>query len=261
MADVTFVNGDTIFKDADVKWGSVTLLNITISPTSSSKLLGESVTYTITANYSDGSSVDVTALSTLISSNTALVSMIGNVGSCVGVGSCVITATYGIFYALATVAVVDYVLIWASNGVENLTMTSTKQLIIYAELSDGTTTDVTSLCSFSSRDTNLLTVVAGGLCSAWYEGQVVVEVSMSSLLGDTLTTEITFFIPGLIASKSLYPLISECKTPTFMEEKMLETQNSPLSNSSSTTTTWLLPAAVSGSKKADLDTVKTTWSK
>lgn len=261
MADVTFVSGDTIFKDEDVKWGSVTLLNITISPTPTTKLVGDTVTYTVTAHYSDGSSVDVTSLSTLLSSNSALVSMGGNVGSCVGVGSCVITATYGIFYALAVVEVVDYTLIWADSGVENLTMTSTKQLLIYAELSNGTTVDVTSLCTFSSRDTNLLSVTDGGLCSAWYEGQVVVEISMSSLLGDTLTTEVTFFIPGLLASKSLYPLISECKTPTFMGEKMLETQNSPLSNSSFTSSPWLLPSETSGSKKSDLDTVKTTWSK
>lgn len=146
------------------------ITGLTFTPSQATIKKGDPISVKVEANYSDGSSENVTAQTTLSSSNSAIanVDSSGNVTvpeSSKG-GTVYIRGSYGGKGGAAMVTVLGPPI------VKNLIFTTSNttldkgepvQVNVSAVYSDGTSKDVTSEVSFSSSNVNLGTVDASGL--------------------------------------------------------------------------------------------------
>jgi uncharacterized protein YjdB len=160
-----------------------TVSAIRITPSTASIKVGDSQTYTVDADYSDGSSTTLTSGVTLTSSN-GIVASVGSGGgglppfgggqqlSATGLaaGSTTITASYaasGTTYtatsSLAVTPATTVLGIYTLPATASVAANGTQQFRAYTENSDGTTTDVTTSGStdWSTSNGTLATITTG----------------------------------------------------------------------------------------------------
>ena len=145
-------------RDAPVDAAPI-LTSIEISPPNPILVTGTTLPVVITAVYSDGSTKDVSSLSTVTSSAPAYVTVSGTTLTGVHPGTATITATYQGKTATATVIVVDTTLQSISiQTVAPVPVGQTVNLVATGVFADGSKQDVTSQATWTSSDPTIASV-------------------------------------------------------------------------------------------------------
>ena len=145
-------------RDAPVD-AAPTLTSIEISPPNPILVTGTTLPVVITAVYSDGSTKDVSSLSTVTSSAPAYVTVSGTTLTGVHPGTATITATYQGKTATATVIVVDTTLQSISiQTVAPVPVGQTVNLVATGVFADGSKQDVTSQATWTSSAPTIASV-------------------------------------------------------------------------------------------------------
>lgn len=144
-----------------------TILSLVVEPDSLTIAKGGKAAITVTANYSDGSSQDVTSLATITSDAPAVASInADNSIQAVGVGSANVTATFNSSESdPIPVTVTDATVSTLTITPDPLSLAkgTQQQLTATAEFSDASSRDVTSEVSWSTVDSALVSVSSSGL--------------------------------------------------------------------------------------------------
>ncbi|HTW58074.1 MAG TPA: Ig-like domain-containing protein [Terriglobales bacterium] len=157
--------------------GTKTLSSVVVTPASASIVVGATQQFTATANYSDGSTVNVTSNGAAWSSSATSIATISASGlaTAVAAGSATVTATYqgvaGSVTLASTASPVTAVAV-APTSV-NLVVGGTEQFAATATYANGTTATVTSSATWSSGNTSVVTVNSTGLATAEGAGTAI----------------------------------------------------------------------------------------
>ena len=147
-----------------------TILSLTIEPDSITIEQGGKANIIVTANFSDGTSDDVTSVATVTMDNAAIASInADNTIQAVGVGSANVTAAFNSeqsepISVTVTNATVSSIAI--TPDPLSLAKGTSKQLTATAEFSDGTSRDITEDVTWSTADLSLVSVNSSGLVRA-----------------------------------------------------------------------------------------------
>ena len=171
---------------------AATVESIAVTPANPTLANGASQQFTATATFSDNSTQNVSSSATWMSGTTSVATITnpGGVASVVAdTGTSQISATFGGQTGSTTLTASD-------ATVESITVTpnpavlaegQTQQFTATANLSDGSTPDVTDMATWSSDDTNIATIVAmganGGLASTAGIGNTQVTATFGGQTG------------------------------------------------------------------------------
>lgn len=171
------------------------LVSLAVTPASVVVRTGQSLQFTATATYSDGSTRDVSSSVTWASGDPS-VATIASSGVALGRarGSTSITASSGAISNTATLTV---------NGPDSLVITpasprlpvgASTQFTATATFFDGTTADISSAVTWSSDDTSVATVSSTGVVTALQPGMVTISAT-----DGTVSAQDSVLVLGLTA--------------------------------------------------------------
>jgi uncharacterized protein YjdB len=156
------------------------VMSISVSPNPVSIRKGDSKQLTVTAFLSDGTSKAVTNEATYWTDNTSLAT-VSSAGLVTGkaIGATTVTATYqGKSYAVTVnVRAPDVTSISVSPNPVNIRRGDTRQLVVTALLSDGTSKAVTNEATYRSGNTTIATVSSAGLVTGKAVGTTTVTTT------------------------------------------------------------------------------------
>jgi hypothetical protein len=163
-ADITAALG-AITDTTTITVTPAVLVEIQVSPQRTNTPSGVDVQYSASGIYSDGSFTDLTNEATWLSNNLTVATIDQNgLAQSLSPGATLVSASYegfsGAVLLRVSAAIVTAIQITPA-GLEEPTGTSSN-LTALAELSDGSTEDVTGICSWLSSAPGIVTVVTGG---------------------------------------------------------------------------------------------------
>ncbi len=150
--------------------------SVSVAPSSATVARGATRQLTATALYNNGASQDVTALASWQSSNSTVASVsTSGLVTANAVGTATITASYR-GYSGSTTITVPRTITALSVSPSSITLSpgSGYQLTATAAYDDGTTTNVTSSAAWSSSNTAVASVSAGGYITASSTGTATI---------------------------------------------------------------------------------------
>jgi len=166
------------------------LLFIDVLPASAQLDINETLQLVVTAFYSDGSSSEVTLLSTLVSSEPLIAPVDADgLVTALSEGTAVITATYSDLSDTAQIRVNPPVFdhIEVEPDMVTLPVGYTQQLVVWAYYSDGSRVDATTDATYLPPENGVVSVSPGGLVTALMEGDAPILVSY---LGSFFTCQV-----------------------------------------------------------------------
>ena len=178
---------------------AASLSSLTVSPATNSIAVGVNSQYTVTGNYSDGTSVDLTNSASWSSSNTAVITIVSS-GATRGLatakaqGTATITANSNGLSATATVTVSAATLSSLDIQPSSLALPkgSTSNLTVVGVYSDNSTVDLTASATWASSNTAKVTVsnAAGsrGLVNAVAQGSANVTATYGGMTAQSTVT-------------------------------------------------------------------------
>src|SRR5471030_5593 len=184
----------------------VALTSVTVTPATAALPVAGTVQLTAVANYADGSSHDVTALSAWTSATPAVasVSASGGLATGVSVGSSVLGASFGGQSGSATLTVNPAVLlsIALTPVAPSIAIGATQQFIVNGSYSDGSSRNVGALASYVSATPAVATIgAATGLASGVSAGSTLVTASIGTLSASATLT----VTPATLISLAITP--------------------------------------------------------
>jgi hypothetical protein len=197
-------------------------VSVEVTPIAPTMPIGTVTQFTATAIFSDGSTRNVTAMATWVSSkpNVVGINTMRQRGraTAVATGTAVITATYMGLQGDTTVTVTDAVIVEISVSPQGLTMPvgSRRQFTAQAIRSDGTSMNITGQATWQSDATNVaqvstaggtrgqVTAVGGGMASisATYMG-VTGSVALTVTPATLTQVQVTPFMPTISTGSQL----------------------------------------------------------
>ncbi len=170
----------------------VTPISITVTPPAPAITHPATQQFTATENYSDGSTVDVSATATWSSTNTGIATVNGTgLATSVAAGSTLIHAVKDALTGTATLTVNPAVtLLSVTLAPLNTTIVlgNTQQYTATANYSDGSTVDVTATATWASTVTGVATVNGTGLATSVAAGTTSISATYSAVPGSTPLT-------------------------------------------------------------------------
>jgi trimeric autotransporter adhesin len=180
---------------------SLTVTSVAVSPSTKSIVQGTSTQFTATATYSDGSTRDVSNSAVWSSSNTSIAGVTtststGGAAQGISAGSSTITATIGGKSGTATLTVTAATLqSIAINANATIAKGTTKQYTATGTYSDASTQDITSLVSWTTSASNIVSIsnASGtkGLATGTAQGSSTIQASLSGINSNTSTLTVT----------------------------------------------------------------------
>jgi len=167
-----------------------TISDIFVSPDGLTEPIGISQQYTATADYSDGSSSDLSSGITWVSSAPAVATVDSRgVVTSVGPGTTTISATVGSFSDSSTLTVVPAHLqsITVTPSTAKLSAGTLLQFTATGNFDDGSTQPLTSL-TWSSSAQNLLTIDVNGVAAGVIPGSATVTATSGTISGTASVT-------------------------------------------------------------------------
>ena len=167
-----------------------TISDIFVSPDGLTEPIGVSQQYTATADYSDGSSSDLSSGVTWASSAPAVATVDSSgIVTTVGPGTTTISATVGSFSDSSTLTVVAAQLqsITVAPSTAKFAAGTLLQFTATGTFDDGSTQPLTSL-TWSSSAQNLLTIDANGVATGVVAGSVTVTATSGTISGTASVT-------------------------------------------------------------------------
>ena len=189
--------------------------SIAVTPGSVTIPAGTTQQFTAMATFTDSSIQDVSSLATWSSSSgsVATVSSSG-LAAAVSVGSSTMTATMGSISGTGALTVGPAVLQSITLSPQNATMGkgTTLQFTATGNYSDGSTQDLTSLVTWTSSDSNTVSINSAGLATGRQFGSITIGAALGPVNAST----------GLILNKN--PLVSIVVTPVNPSISVGQTQ-------------------------------------
>lgn len=183
------------------------LESVSISPVNASVIAGLNQQYTLTAQFSDKTSLDVTTSSDWISSdnNTATIDSVGLATGHLE-GQVTITGTYQGLSADTSLTVLSAIL--ASIQISPINPTeavgTTGRFTAMGFYSDGYSVDLSNSITWSSSDSSVVSIVAkgygGGQASADKVGSATIKAEISGISSTTLATVIEAPLQSIVIS-------------------------------------------------------------
>lgn len=175
---------NSISGSASVTVTSAALASLTVSPSPVSLPAGTTQAMTVTGNYTDGSTANVTSSASWNSTSASIATVdSNNVLHGVSAGSATVTATVGLVSkgdaVTVTSAVLDSIAIGLSSN--NVPLGLQTQLTATGTYSDGSTQNLTSQVQWSSSSPSIATVGAGGLVSTLASGSTELVATLGSV--------------------------------------------------------------------------------
>lgn len=184
----------TVTSPASVLTVTAVLLSIDVEPTAASVPLGDTQQFTATGHYNDGSTLDLTNSAAWASSKPSVATIDAHgLASTLAKGNTNITATVGVIVsntAVLTVTnpVLKSIAVTPSNP--SISVGDTQQFTATGTYTDGSTKDLTGSAAWSSSNTAVATIAAGGLATGVGAGSTTITATdtPSSISGSTLLT-------------------------------------------------------------------------
>src|ERR1022692_1954316 len=163
----------------------VTLQSIQVTPAVTSVVVGANQTFKATGTYSDGSSQDLTASAKWGSSSTSVATIgSGGVATCKSPGVTTITAKSQGVSGTSTLTVtaipptLTSIVVTPANP--SVVAGQTLQFSSTGIYSDGSTQDLSSSLTWNSSDTNVVTIVSGGMATSKNPGTTTITAKDGS---------------------------------------------------------------------------------
>lgn len=167
------------------------LVSVSVAPANASVVVGASQQFTATANYADGSSRNVTALSAWVSATPAIATVAAATGNATGVavGSAVIRATFETKAGSGTLAVtapppVVLASIAVTPPTASVGVGAAQQYNATATYSNGSTALITNAVVWSSSQVAVATVASSGVATGLTVGTTTVTATSGSMTGN-----------------------------------------------------------------------------
>ncbi len=184
-----------------------TLSSITVAPATSALVVAGTAQIVVTSHMSDSTTATVTSGSTFASSATGVATVsTGGLITAVAPGTATITTTYQTKTATTTVTVsaaVTLSSITVAPTTLALNPAGTGQIVVTANMSDSTTSTVTSSATFSSSASGVATVSTGGLVTAVAAGTATITATYQ-----TKTATVAVTVTALPVVKYVYSTAS-----------------------------------------------------
>ena len=190
------------------------ITSITVTPPTPSIASGTNQQFIATANFSDGTTQDVTALASWTSSlpDKATVS---STGLAIGVdaGQTAITTTVSGISGTATLTVTPAVVttIHVTPPDASIAAGTTQQFAATANFSDGSNQDVTSTASWTSSDPGKATINAAGLGPAVAPGDTTITATFDGEIGQATLSVTSAVITSISVAPQSAQVIEEGK--------------------------------------------------
>lgn len=179
----------------------VTLLSITVAPQAPTLLIGATRQLAVTANYSNSTTADVTALSTFVSATPANVTVNGS-GLLTGVaaGTSVITATFGAQNAQTTAAVNAATLssIAVTPATATVAIAGQQQFVAIGTYSDSSTAIITNSVQWTSSNILVGTVLNTGVATGVAPGNTTITAAQAGKSGTAVLTVTASVVPPVV---------------------------------------------------------------
>lgn len=176
----------------------VTLLSIAVNPQAPSLLIGATRQLAVTATYSDGTTADVTAMSTFVSATPANVT-VGASGLLTGVaaGTSVITATFGVQKAstTATVSTATLSSIAVTPAAATVAVAGKQQFVATGTYSDNSSAIITNSVAWTSANNAIATVLNTGVATGVSAGSTTITATLGARSGNAALTVTAAFVP------------------------------------------------------------------
>ena len=193
---VTASSGD-ISGTASLSVTAASLVSISLAPLNSSIALGAAQQFTATGHYSDSGVKDITTNVTWTSSSATVAVISNNTGSqglatSSGIGSAAITAAVGGVFASTslTVGSPQLVSIMVTPANSSIPRGTLQQFTATGTYTNGSTADVTSSVVWSSSNTTIAAINAGGSATGANLGNSTITAASGSIAGSTTLTVI-----------------------------------------------------------------------
>ncbi len=178
-----------------------TVSSLEISPASTSIGMGSSQQFVATAHLSDGTTKDMSSSVTWSSSDASVASISGGgLASASAAGTVTIGAQSGTIHGSATLAVtaaaVNLTSITISPAASSMPVHTSQQFTATGVYSDGSSSDLTNLVSWSSSATAVATISSKGLANSVASGTANISASLGSV---TQTTALTVTAPSMVS--------------------------------------------------------------
>ncbi len=206
---ITYQNQTT---NTDITINAASLTTINISPVSPEMISGETLQLFATAQYSDGSNIDITAQTTWTSSNTS-VATIGNTSSnrgivsAIAVGSSNITAYFGGQNQQATLSVSNAVLqsmtITPANS--SIAINTQQKFSVTGFYNNGSSRDLSKQVTWSSHNSSNTKLVEQQSEAGYFKAVASGSVQVIATLGSVSAFTGLTITPATLISISLSP--------------------------------------------------------
>ena len=171
---------------------SATLSSIVVTPANPSIPVGVAEQIVAMGTYSDGTSYDLTTQVTWSSSNPVATVNSGGLVIAVSEGTATITASLGSISAGATLTVssatLAYISVVFTIPQPSIPVGFSRQLVAKGYYSDGTSYDVTTRVTWSSSNSNVVTVNSNGLVTGVAVGAANITAILGGISGGTIVT-------------------------------------------------------------------------
>lgn len=166
-----------------------TLTSISVTPSTASLAAGLTQQFTATGTYSDNTTQNLTATATWSSSNTAVATIAAGLATAVTANPTAVTITATVSGVSGTAAltvtapVLDSIAVTPANP--SAPVGTLAQFTATGTYSDNSTQNLTATASWSSSNTAVATIAAGGLATALTPGSTTITAASGSVSGST----------------------------------------------------------------------------
>ncbi|MFZ0685811.1 MAG: Ig-like domain-containing protein [Terriglobales bacterium] len=166
-----------------------TLTSISVTPSTASLAAGLTQQFTATGTYSDNTTQNLTATATWSSSNTAVATIAAGRATAVTANPTAVTITATVSGVSGTAAltvtapVLDSIAVTPANP--SAPVGTLAQFTATGTYSDNSTQNLTATASWSSSNTAVATIAAGGLATALTPGSTTITAASGSVSGST----------------------------------------------------------------------------
>lgn len=166
-----------------------TLTSISVTPSTASLAAGLTQQFTATGTYSDNTTQNLTATATWSSSNTAVATIAAGLATAVTANPTAVTITATVSGVSGTAAltvtapVLDSIAVTPANP--SAPVGTLAQFTATGTYSDNSTQNLTATASWSSSNTAVATIAAGGLATALTPGSTTIAAASGSVSGST----------------------------------------------------------------------------
>ena len=167
------------------------LMSISVLPNNPSIAIGNKQQFTAMGTFSNGSSSDISAISTFTSASTSVATILtSGLASGVSVGTSVITASSGTKTGTTTLTVTPATLLSIALTPANpiLQIAATRDLVVTATFSDATTTIVTSNSTYVSATPTAVSVSNAGVLTGVAAGSSLITAAYNGKSASTTAT-------------------------------------------------------------------------